>query len=62
MLTNPRRGQVVVVWYRESLRVICRCHGKHGRVLAAGRGKPRDHLVEVDNEPVFIPAGNLRKA
>jgi hypothetical protein len=61
MLRNPRKDQAVLVWYRESLRVICRCHGKTGRVLAPGRGKPRNHLVEVDHEPVFIPAGNLRK-
>lgn len=61
MLTNPRMGQPVQIWYRADLRPLMPYQGMVGRVVIAGHGKPRNHGIEIDGQIVIIPAGNLVK-
>jgi len=63
MISNPKPGQQVQVWYAKRYAANMPLHGKHGVVVfrAAGR-KPKNHCVEVGGEMFSIPAGNLRKA
>lgn len=64
MLTNPRTGTVVQLWYarRPGWERVVLYHGWVGVVAAAGRGRPRNHLVEFDDGiRVVVPAGNLRR-
>ena len=62
MMLNPRIGQRVQLWYRERLRPIAPHHGKYAVVLAAGRVRPRNHLVLCDDGTrVIVPCGHLRK-
>lgn len=62
MLTNPRPGDRVQLWYGERWRRACgHLHGRKGVVEIASRGKPRNHGVRVGGELVVVPAGNLRK-
>jgi len=35
-------------------------HGRMGIVVSVGIGRPRNHLVLVDNEQVIVPGGNIR--
>jgi hypothetical protein len=35
-------------------------HGKTGTVLTAGKGKPRNHLIDIRGTRVAVPCGNLR--
>jgi hypothetical protein len=60
VISNPRPGQRVRVWYRASLRPYVRYHGREGLVVTPGRGRPRNHTVRVGEDLVIIPAGNLR--
>lgn len=59
MMINPRPGQTVQVWYRQSNRSMPH-HGKTGTVLTAGKGKPRNHLIDILGIRVAVPCGNLR--
>ena len=61
MITNPRLGMMVQVWYRQQVREIMPLHGKEGTVRLASRGKPRNHLVEVEGKCYVVPCGNLRE-
>lgn len=70
MLSAPKVGQIVQVWYREGART--EHHGKIGVVRISGRGRPRNHMVEVNSvksidcrlvvclETMVVPAGNLK--
>lgn len=62
MLANPRRGQRVRLWYRAELRGIAPYHDRTGVVVVAGKGKPRNHGVLIDDEVVVVPCGHLVKA
>lgn len=57
-MLNPKRGSIVQIWYRDKSMPF---HGRYARVVVAGTGKPRNHLVRVDGELVIVPCGNLRK-
>jgi hypothetical protein len=35
-------------------------HGKTGTVLMPGKGKPRNHLIDIRGIRVAVPCGNLR--
>jgi len=61
MLSNPTRGQIVRIRYAPPRRQFVRnsLHGKYGRVLVPGTGRPRSHLVHVDGHNYIIPAGQL---
>ncbi len=62
MIANPSRGQIVQVWYRESLRSHCPYHGKHGIVSVVSKGRPRNHgVILEDGTFTVVPCGNLRK-
>lgn len=60
MLMNPRPGQPVQIWYNAKVRDAMPYHGCDGTVIVASRGKPRNHLIEVDGEVIVVPCGNLR--
>ena len=62
MLSSPRLGQRVQVWYAARYRDVMPWHGRIGAVTARGTGRPRSHGVMIDNTLVVVPAGNLRKA
>ena len=61
MLANPCVGQEVRIHYAARWRRVCPLHGQVGRVLVRGRGKPRNHGVEVAGRVYTIPCGNLQK-
>jgi hypothetical protein len=61
MMLNPRIGQRVRIHYRASLRAIMLFHGRIGTVRIVGKGRPRNHGIEVDGVMTVIPAGNLVK-
>ena len=61
MLANPRPGQRVRVWYGKRYAHTMPLHDRAGRVVIASKGKPRNHLVIVDDRLFVIPCGNLRK-
>lgn len=58
MLTNPRPGQPVLLWYRNRSMPL---HGRVGTVEIVSRGRPRNHGVRVDGVLYVVPCGNLRK-
>ena len=60
MLSSPRLGQRVQVWYRSELRDAMPLHGLQGIVEVVGRGRPRNHGVRIGRELYTVPAGNLR--
>jgi hypothetical protein len=59
MLSNPKPGTQIKVWYRSTLRDFMPLHGKVGVVVRVSRGKPRNHVVEIDGEEYAVPFGNL---
>ena len=69
MLSSPKTGDRVQVWYATKPRrrgavvpaEVMPHHGKCGLVEIAGRGRPRNHMVLLDDgDRVIVPAGNLR--
>lgn len=66
MLTNPRPGMIAQIWYRKrpyyGWEKVSPGHGHLCFILYSGKGKPRNHLVELLNGyKMIVPAGNLRK-
>ena len=68
MLSNPKVGTLVVIWYarKPGWARVTPLHGKTGIVVEPGRGKPRNHLVRLlgrfdYGRRVIVPAGNLRR-
>lgn len=63
MVANPRVGQRVRLHYAARSRAAAPLHGRTGTVAVAGRGRPRNHLVELDGGGrVVVPCGNLQPA
>ena len=68
MLSNPKQGQVVRVWYAAKYRDLMPYHGFVGVVEVVCKGRPRNHGVRLPSMPgynsrtivVAVPAGNLR--
>lgn len=60
MISNPRIGQLVQVWYRKGLRDAMPLHGRIGEVEVVSRGHPRNHGIRIDGVLYVVPAGNLR--
>ncbi len=60
MLINPRPGERVELRYRPALRPYF-LHGRRGTVTVVGRGKPRNHGVEIEGRLVVVPCGNCFK-
>lgn len=62
MMSNPRKGQTVQLWYGPRWRPHCPYHGAIGVVVRIGRGPgPRNHGIRVGGRFVVVPCGNLRK-
>lgn len=61
VIASPRVGQQVQIWYRKDRAPHMPYHGKLGTVVISGRGKPRNHLVNIDGTDVVVPCGNLRR-
>ena len=61
MLSNPRKGDRVQVWYAERKRDGMPLHGLVGTVVVVSKKRPRNHGVEIDGRMHVVPAGNLRK-
>jgi hypothetical protein len=60
VITNPRRGQRVRLHYAKRSWGWAVFQGRTGTVSVPGRGKPRNHLVRLDDGPdVVVPCGNL---
>lgn len=61
MIVRPRKGEVVGIRYRESVRRIAPHHGATGVVRVVSRGPgPRNHGVEMaDGRLVVVPCGQL---
>ena len=61
MLSCPKVGTVVQVWYAARWRDFMPLHGRIGIVKVSSRGRPRNHGIEIDGVVWVVPAGNLRK-
>jgi len=63
MMANPRAGQRVRIRYAARKRrfMPLPLHDKVGTVVIVGKGKPRNHGVEIDGELYVIPCGQLMK-
>lgn len=60
MIVNPRVGQRVQLWYAKRFAHRWPLHGAVGVVRIVGKGKPRNHVVDVGGSLVVVPCGNLR--
>lgn len=60
MISTPRQGLRVQIWYRKRLRAVMAYHSAIGTVVVVGRGRPRSHGIDVGGRFVVVPAGNLR--
>jgi len=69
MISSPRKGQTVQIWYRTTPfpnglpapSTWMPWHGKIGTVEIVCKGRPRNHGVLIDGTLVGVPAGNLRE-
>ena len=64
MLVNPKINQLVEIRYNPKMRggeLGTNLHGKTGRVVIAGKGKPRNHGILIDDAVFIIPCGNINK-
>lgn len=59
MLANPRLNQLVRVRYNPRIQGMMPLQGQLGHVVKASRGKPRNHLVDVNGRLYCVPCGNL---
>lgn len=60
MLSCPKQGSTVQVWYAAKWRSFMPLHGRVGIVRVSSRGRPRNHGIEIDGQMWIVPAGNLR--
>jgi len=59
MLSYPREGQVVQMWYRDKTMPL---HGLTGTIVIVSRGPgPRNHGIAVDGVMYVVNRGHLRK-
>lgn len=59
MLSSPKPGQLVRLRYAKKFAHLFHLHGKEGVVRIVGKGRPRNHGVEIAGLIVVVPAGNL---
>ena len=62
MICYPKPGQRVRIRYRAGVREHMPLHDRVGVVVIVGRGKPRNHGVQVDGCLYVVPCGNLIRA
>jgi len=61
MLSSPRSGQSVQVWYAKKKRAHMPLHGQVGQIEVVSRARRcRNHGVRIDGRLYSVPAGNLR--
>lgn len=61
MLSCPKVGTKVQLWYGARWRPFARLHGLQGTVVARSTGPgPRNHCVLVGELRYSVPGGNLR--
>lgn len=61
MILNPSIGQRVRLHYAKRASGFMPHHGCEGVVRIAGRARPRNHLIQLDDGPqVVVPCGNLQ--
>lgn len=69
MISHPKIGTVVMVWYAAKARHARPLHGKTGTVIIASKGRPRNHGILIGGamsvtqmiiKREFYPAWNLR--
>lgn len=60
MISNPAKGRIYQVWYRKSNSHLP-YHGRDGECVIRGTGRPKNHLLRIDDRLVIVPCGNLRK-
>lgn len=61
MISNPRKGQRVQVWYNKRIAPVMPLHGKVGTVeIVCKARRCRNHGVVVDGQLYAVPCGNLR--
>ena len=62
MIVFARPGQRVRLRYNRRVRDCVPYHDRTGTVVIASTGKPRNHLVRIDDGPlVVVPCGNLKE-
>ncbi len=61
MIVNPRIGQRVRIHYRAAVSVHMPYHAHIGIVRIRGRGRPRNHGIEIDGQIISVPCGNLQR-
>jgi hypothetical protein len=54
MVSSPKVGRWVQVWYRAGVREHMPYHGRLGQVVIPSRGRPRNHAVGIDGDVVGI--------
>lgn len=60
MISHPKIGTTVKVWYAAKARHARPLHGKTGTVVIASKRKPRNHGILIDDVMYVVPAGNLQ--
>lgn len=60
VISNPSIGQRVQVWYGRRSSAAMPHHGRIGTVRVVGRGRPRNHAIDLGGIVIVVPAGNLR--
>lgn len=62
MISNPKLGQQVQVWYAKRYAHTMPLHAKVGTVVVVCKARRcRNHGVAIDGVMYAVPCGNLRK-
>ena len=59
MISNPRINQLVQIKYSQKKWPNALLQGMIGKVIIAGKGKPRNHAIEIDGVIYIVPCGNI---
>lgn len=59
MMSNPSEGEWVQIRYAKRFAHLWPYHGCIGKVVIAGKGKPRNHGIAIAGRIIVVPAGNL---
>ncbi len=59
MLINPKINQLVQLKYSKKKWPKALLQGKIGKIVIVGRGKPRNHAIEIDGIVYVVPCGNM---
>lgn len=59
MISYPKPGQLVRVWYNPKAAPQFFLHDRLGIVEIVSGGRPRNHGIRIDGTLYVVPAGNL---